>query len=192
MKTIHIISANPNQDSFGHAVALRYKDSAQDAGHSVSFTHLAGLEFDYNVMPDSKLEPDLEKEQKLLSNADHIVIVTPLWWNAYPACLKAYFDRLIVPGFAFSYPHPNKLLKPFMPKRLLKGKSARIINTQDSPTLFTLALGAPLSIGMRFAVLWFVGIWPVRRTRLSMVRKADSPKRQKWLNKISKLAVKAK
>jgi len=192
MKTIHIISANPATKSFGHALASRYREAAETAGFTVTFTHIVELEFAYNLLPDSILEPDILNEQELLNHADHIVIVTPLWWNAYPACLKAYFDRIIVPGFAFNYPHPNRLLRSFIPKRHLKGTSARIINTQDSPTLFTLALGAPMSIGMRFAVLWFSGVWPVRRTRFSRVRKADNNKRQKWLNKVAKLGAKGK
>jgi putative NADPH-quinone reductase len=192
VKTIHIISANPHIDSLSHELALAYASSAKDAGYTVSLTHIITLKFDYNLQPSSKLEPDLLAEQKSIKHADHIVIVTPLWWNAYPACLKAYFDRIIVPGFAFNYPHPNRLLRLFIPKRHLKGTSARIINTQDSPTLFTLALGAPMSIGMRFAVLWFSGVWPVRRTRFSRVRKADNTKRQKWLKKVTKLGVKGK
>jgi len=188
MKTIHIISANPSTKSFGHALASRYREAAETAGFTVTFTHIVELEFAYNLLPDSVLEPDLLNEQDLLSHADHIVIVTPLWWNSYPACLKAYFDRIIVPGFAFQYPHPNLLLKPFMPKRLLKGKSARLITTQDSPAMSALILGLPISVGVRFAVLWFVGIWPVRRTRFSSVRKSNDKKRQKWLNKVAKSA----
>jgi len=192
VKTIHVISANPHLDSLSHELSLAYASSAKDAGYTVSFTHIVTLKFDYNLQPSSKLEPDLLAEQKLIKHAEHIVLVTPLWWNTYPACLKAYFDRIIVPGFAFNYPHPNRLLRPFIPKRHLKDTSARIINTQDSPALFTLALGAPLSIGMRFAVLWFSGVWPVRRTRFSRVRKADNTKRQKWLNKVAELGAKGK
>jgi putative NADPH-quinone reductase len=192
MKTIHIISANPYDESFGHQLALAYQSAAIKAGHSVTLTHIVELDFDYNLLPDSVLEPDLKKEQEHLQNADHLVIVTPLWWNAYPACLKAYLDRMIVPGFAFKYPHSNPLLKNYLPKGLLKGTSARIINTQDSPALFIWLLGFPFSVGMRFAVLWFSGIWPVRRTRLASVRKANESKRQKWLNKVASLGEKAK
>ena len=192
MRRIHVLNANPNTDSFDYKLAQVYYESAIGAGHKATFTHIADLQFDYNLLPDKELEPDAKSEQAKLEAAEHIVIVTPVWWNAYPACLKAYFDRLLVPDFAFSYPHPWPIVNRYIPRKLLKGRSARIISTRDSPALFAPFLGFPIAIGMRFAVLWFVGIWPVRHTRLTNIRNKSGNQRNDYIKRVEKLARSAK
>lgn len=192
MKKVLIFSANPNKDSLGHSFATTYKQSAEEAGHEVKLTHIASLNFEYNLQPGAKLEEDLVDQQEYIIWADHIVICMPIWWYGPPANLKAFFDRAITPGFAYKYPHPWKPLRPFLPRRLLKGRSARIITTQDSFKPIAWVMGLPISWSMRIATLWYIGLWPARHTRFSRVRYASDAKRAGWTQKVAKLANKAR
>ena len=44
----------------------------------------------------------IRRSQDEVRWAEHLVIVFPLWLGALPALLKAYFEQLFRPGFAFS------------------------------------------------------------------------------------------
>ena len=192
MKNILVLSGNPNRESFGACIARGYAEVAEKAGHKVDLVVIGDLSFDYDLLPGSELEPDLVKQQELITAADHIVIVTPVWWNNMPASLKAYFDRVLTSGFAFQYPHPNKLLNNFFGQRLLKGKSARVIVTQDSFRFVSLMLGNPFGWSLRWAVFWFVGITNVRFCYFPRVLYSSQRRRERFLKRIEKIAAKGK
>ncbi|MEM6997746.1 MAG: NAD(P)H-dependent oxidoreductase [Patescibacteria group bacterium] len=192
MKNILILSANPNANSFNHSLATAYADSAKAAGHEAKLIRTTDLNYQYDLVPGLELEPDLLKLQDQIHDADHVVVVMPVWWYGPPANLKALFDRLLTPGFAYKYPHPWKPLRPFLPRRLLKGRSVRIITTQDSYRPVAWAMAMPIGWSMRIATFWYVGFWPVRHTRFTRVRFADEDKRSKWMSKVARLGSKAK
>src|SRR5450756_3185948 len=58
------------------------------------------------------------------------VILFPLWLGSMPALLKGFLEQLLRPGFAFAAADGRRL-----PKKLLAGKSARIIVTMGLPAL---------------------------------------------------------
>ncbi|QQE78849.1 NAD(P)H-dependent oxidoreductase [Alicyclobacillus sp. SO9] len=58
--------------------------------------------------------------------ADHLIFIYPVWWYGAPAVLKGFFDRVLAAGFAYEY-------KGLPPKGLLRGKSAWVMYTIDSP-----------------------------------------------------------
>jgi len=189
MKKILVLQANPNKKSFGASLAKTYRDSALDSGHSVDYFDVVDIKFDYNLLPGKKLEPSLKKQQELIKWADHVVIVSPVWWMNFPACMKAYIDRVLTGGFAFKYPHHNPLLRMFLPEPLLKGKTLRLISTQDSPRFVYWLLGHTFQLAYRFALFSYCG-FKYRRTALCSVRSASTYKRDKWNQKISSIASK--
>jgi len=110
MKKILIINGHPDKKSFCFALAESYKKGADMSGSECKLVHLIDLEFNpiltfgYRVV--SELEPDLQKNQQDILDADHLVIVYPNWWGTYPALLKGFIDRVFLPNFAFKY-HEN-------------------------------------------------------------------------------------
>lgn len=181
MKKILIINGHPNKDSLCTSLAMQYKSGAETSGADCKIIHLADMQFDpilhKGFSEIQELEPDLEQVQKEILWADHIVLVFPNWWGTYPALLKGFFDRIILPGFAFKY-HEGKAI----PEKLLKGKTARLITTMDTPGWYYRWIYK--SVGTRAVkknVLEFCGIGPVKSTYFRTVRDSSEGKRAQWL-----------
>jgi putative NADPH-quinone reductase len=133
----------------------------------VEFVSLRELEFApvlrYGYRKRIELEPCLVRQQELLKWCDHWVLVTPLWWMGTPALLKGYFERVLLPGFAFRY-HEND---PFWDRLLARWDSFwRTLNQ---------------------GTLGFCGFKPVRRTVFIQVKKAGEGRRKKWLSQVRDL-----
>jgi putative NADPH-quinone reductase len=91
--------------------------------------------------------------------ANHWVFFFPLWHGTMPALLKGFLEHIFRPGFAMEYA-PGGL-----PKRLLAGRSARIVVTMGMPALmYRWYFGAYGVRGFERSMLGFAGIKPVRES----------------------------
>ncbi len=187
MKKILVINGHPDSESLCSSLAKKYKQGADLVGAKCDMINLTDLEFSpilkYGYSKRIKLEPDLKKVQDLILKADHLVFVYPNWWGTYPALLKGFIDRVFLPGFAFKYQEAS----PF-PKKLLMGKSARLIVTSDTPNwYYWLMFKSPGHNSMKKGILGFCGIKPVKITTLVGVTKSTDIQRKNWLSQIEKL-----
>lgn len=192
MSNILIILGNTKTKSFNKALADSYEKGAKLGKHQVKRINIGELKFDPVLWEgydsEQKLESDLVKVQKDILWADHIVFIYPTWWSSMPGILKGFLDRIFLSGFAFKF-HEDKML----PEQLLKGKSARIIVTMDSPVLiYELVFGAPGNKIIKRGVLNFSGVHPVKITRFCSIRKSSEKTRTNWLKKTEKLGFKGK
>ncbi|MBU6339863.1 MAG: NAD(P)H-dependent oxidoreductase [Bacteroidetes bacterium] len=190
MKKILVILGHPNPHSLNAALAKKYAESAQNAGHELRFLALGALQFDpvlrMGYAEKQSLEPDLIKAQEDIVWANHLVLVYPSWWGSIPALLKGFFDRTLLPGFAFKY-KPNS---PWWDK-YLTGKSARIVITMDTPAFYNTLVYGNANIKMvKAATLQYCGINPVKVTRFDSVRSSNDARRAKWLNTVAELGAK--
>ncbi|MFN3812752.1 MAG: NAD(P)H-dependent oxidoreductase [Roseateles asaccharophilus] len=186
-KRILLIQAHPRSDSFCAALGQAYAQAASAAGHEVEQVHVAALHFSphlpagYESLPP--LEPDLQRLQQQILDADHLVWVYPVWWGSVPALLKGLLDRVLVPGFAFRYTAAQT-----WPERLLKGRSARLLVSLDTPGwYFRWLQGAPAHRMMKDAVLEFCGVAPVRISEFSPLIKSTPAQRERWLAQAAEL-----
>lgn len=187
MKKILIILGHPNKESFGGSLANSYKEGALKSGAEVKELILADLEFDPILHRGYKeiqaLEPDLVHAQELITWAEHLVFVYPLWWATMPALLKGFLDRAFLPGFAFKYRKDS----PFWDK-YLTGKSARMIVTMDAPTWYNYWInGNAGPKAMKKATLEFSGIKPVKVTTIGSVKEMKTEQIKTWLAKVEKI-----
>jgi len=190
MKKILIINGHPDKKSLCFALAESYKKGADTNGTECQLVHLIDLKFNpiltYGYRVVSELEPDLLKMQKDILEADHLVVVYPNWWGTYPALLKGFIDRVFLPKFAFKY-----LEKSPFPAKLLKGKTARIIVTMDTPKwYYRLINRSPGHNSMKKAILEFSGIKPVTISSFAIVKSSNDLKRKKWLDEVEELGKK--
>lgn len=190
MKKILIINGHPDKKSFCFALAESYKKGADMSGSECKLVHLIDLEFNpiltfgYRVV--SELEPDLQKIQQDILDADHLVIVYPNWWGTYPALLKGFIDRVFLPNFAFKYHEKSPL-----PAKLLKGRTARIIVTMDTPKWYYWLINkSPGHHSMKTGILEFSGIKPVTISSFAILKSSDDLKRKKWLDEVEELGKK--
>ena len=185
-----IIMAHPRKDSFSGAIARTYKETAESLGLHVRQLDLVDHEFDLNVITVSPRQQHHERfiidAQHHIIWADHLVFVYPTWWGAMPALLKGFFDRAFTPGFAFKELEENQSWE-----KLLKGKSAQLITTMDTPLwVYRWIYKNPGHNAIGKATLEFCGITPVRRLAFSPVKYSTPNQREKWLQRVEKQALK--
>ncbi|MBU1370007.1 MAG: NAD(P)H-dependent oxidoreductase [Bacteroidetes bacterium] len=186
-KNILIIHGHPVNDTFIDQLQQAYTDAAKSRAASVRKLVLREKHFNINFSEgyrgNQALEKDLIEAQEAISWADHLVFFYPNWWGTYPALLKGFIDRTFLPGFAFKYRSGRT-----DPERLLKGKTARLVVTMDSPKwYYYLVQMAPGHHAMRKGLLHFCGIRPVRITTLGLLRTANEKQRQKWIALMKKI-----
>ena len=191
-KKVLIIHGHPVEDTFSEDLTNAYIKGLDSAGADYKMVYLRDLKFDLNFSEgyrgNQELEDDLKMVQKDISWADHLVITYPNWWGTFPALVKGFIDRTFLPGFAFKYREGTVLWD-----KLLKGKSARVIVTMDSPPLYYKWIqGAPGHKAMKNGTLKFCGVDPVRMSTIGSIKQSSEKKRKKWLEAIEKLGQKVK
>jgi len=187
MKKVLIINGHPDKQSFCSALASNYKLGAEQSRAKCDVVNLIDLDFDpilkYGYRKRTELEPDLVRVWNLIKEADHLVFVYPIWWGTQPALLKGFIDRLFLPNFAFRY-RENSMFWD----KLLKGKSARLIVTMDTPKWYYLFFyRSPGHNAMKKGTLNFCGVHPVKITTFTPLKNSTIEKRMKWLEQISRL-----
>lgn len=184
MKKTVIINGHPDKQSFCFALAESYKKGADTNGNHCKLVNLIDLKFNpiltYGYRVISELEPDLLKIQQDILQADHLVFVYPNWWATFPALLKGFIDRVFLPNFAFKYHEKGQLWD-----KLLKGKTARLIVTMDTPKWYYWLINRNAGHhAMKIGVLEFCGIKPVKISVFAPVKSSDLYQRKKWLDKV--------
>ena len=169
-KKILVIDAHPDPapDHFVHALAAQYAAAAGTAGHLVQVVSLSSLQFPWlrNAAQFAAQPPGvIGSQQQHFSWADHVVIIYPLWLGSMPALLKAYLEQVMRPGFAFAYGKKHGL-----PRKLMTGKSARIVVTMGMPSVFYRLYYRSHSVrSLARNILGFVGFKPVSVTLIGNV-----------------------
>ncbi len=185
-KNVLIINGHPDKNSFCTSLAEQYKKGA-DLSADCKLINLIDLNFspvlEYGYRTRTDFEPDLQNMWDLISKANHLVFIYPNWWGTYPALLKGFIDRVFLPGFAFEYQNKS----PF-PKKLLTGKTARLIVTTDTPNwYYSLVYKKPGHNSMKKSILGFCGIKPVKISTIGTIKNSSKAQRVKWLDKVEKL-----
>ncbi|GAB4550564.1 MAG: NAD(P)H-dependent oxidoreductase [Rhizobacter sp.] len=191
-KRILVIQGHPDVSNqhFGHALAESYADAARAAGHSVQTVTVAQLDF---PLLRSKAEwetgpvpASLKPAQEAIAWAEHIVFFFPLWLGGMPALLKGFLEQVARPGFALSNMEGKSL-----PKKLLAGRSARLVVTMGMPAAVYRWIFRAHSIkALERNILGFVGIAPIHESLIGMVE--GEPKgRERWLARMRQLGAAA-
>ena len=189
-KKILIIQGNPDKTSFCDSLAESYKEGALHANADIKEINVRDIEFDPFLSVGYKKEVELEQglidSQHLIKWADHLVFVYPTWWGTMPTLLKGFIDRVFLPEFAFRYRKDSVWWD-----KLLKGKSARLIVTMDTPPwYFRWVYGCPGHNAMKRTILGFCGIKPVKISSIGPIKHSKESKRETWVNNVQELGEK--
>ncbi len=187
MKKILIINGHPKKGSFSSLIVEQYIKGAKEAGAELREINVTDLPIEnylrYDHYGKSELGLEIKNSQDDVEWAEHIVFVHPVWWGSMPAILKCFIDVVFASGFAFRYKAGSK-----MPEKLLKGKTARIITTMDTPYfIYKYLFGAPSVNQLKSRTLEFCGISPIKVSYFGPVQSSTDKKRNIFLGEVFEL-----
>lgn len=179
-KRILIIQGHPDSSAkhFLHALADAYAEGARQQGHEVRRIDVARLDFpivrSQHDWQHGEPPAAIHESQAAIARAEHLLILYPLWLGSMPALLKAFLEQTLRPGFAIDTTRGGW-------KKLLKGRSARVVVTMGMPALvYRFAFGAHSLKSLERNILSFVGIGPVRESIIGLVE-GSARRRERWL-----------
>ncbi len=194
-KKICVIDGHPDPDDSRliHALCDEYCAGATKGGHEISRIDIARLDCkplkyksDFDIDPDSTVQ----RERAKLITAEHVVLMFPLWLGSMPAATRAFFEQMARGEF---FLEANEDAGHKWPKRMMKGKSARIVVTMGMPAIAykTLFAGASLKAVER-GLFGISGFKPVRHTVLGNVDGGTEEQNKIRLSEIRALGVQGK
>ncbi len=189
---ILIINGHPDKESFNAKLAETYLQGSKESNADISLINIRDLDFNPNLefgyRKRTNLEPDLLSSIEKIKEANHIVWIFPMWWYGYPALMKGFIDRTFLPGITFEYVSGKSV-----PKKLLQGKTGRIIITADTPKWYDrFFMKSPAINQFKKGTLEFCGINPVKVTYISPIKDSTEKFRNKWIEKVRELGIKQK
>lgn len=182
-----VLICSPDSDSLNHALASAYVEGARSAGNEVAVLDLYKMAFDpilRTVRTKQPLENDLLLAQKEIEASQRVVLFFPTWWYGPPALLKGFIDRAFTSGWAYKHKAKDSVRWT----GLLKGRSGHVVYTEDTPGfVVTWIIGDPVRKAFSKGILGYIGMSPVRFTRIGSVRLSDDAKRKRWIEAVGKL-----
>ena len=181
VRNIAIIQGHPDnsRSHLCHALADAYRSGAVDAGIDVQDIQVANLDFPL-IRSQQEFENDdpptcIKNAQSIIRDSNHIVLFYPLWLGTMPALLKGFLEQVFRYDYAMER-KPNGLFK-----KLLTGRSARVVVTMGMPVLaYRWFFGAHSLKNLERNILKFSGIKPVRESLFGMVDNVSEDKCNQW------------
>lgn len=182
---ISLIVAHPDPSSLNHALAQSIRSTLEAGGADVRFHDLYAERFDpllsaEEIRTHRSSDLTVERHAEELTQADGLVIVHPVWFDAPPAILKGWVERVVRDGTAFDRTSDGGFVGR------LRADAAMVVTTANAP--------ADDSESDALAHFWqaFVlptsGVETIERLHLTSVVASDLATRQGWLDQASERA----
>lgn len=188
MKVV-IVFNHPYEGSYCNAVLGSVTKGLQKAQHEIDLIHLDKDNFN-PVMTASDLkgfverkpvDPQVMEYRQRLEQAEHLILIFPIWWELMPAMTKGFIDKVIFPGVAYDHPPKGVLFTPLFKK--IKGVT--MITTMNSAGIvYRLIFGNAIQRSVLRGTFWKTGYKNRRWINLTMVKMISEEKRRKRLQKL--------
>ncbi len=188
---IHLIIDHPDPTSYNHAVKNAFLQGIDTEKHEVNIIDLNVDQFD-PIMSKEELDmyekggipnDKIKEYQRRLKNADHLVLIFPIWWMVMPARMKGWMDKVLLPGFAFSQQVPPRPL-------LTNIKTATIFTTTAvSDEKHRLDFNNALEWVLCKGTLKFIGVDNIQWFNFGETGLCDAEKHREWLQFVKQYAV---
>jgi len=188
---IAVVFNHPYEGSFCNAVLEATLAGIRRAGHEADLLHLDRDGFDpvmragdlKGFREGKPVDPKVLEYRDRLEQADHLVLIFPIWWELMPAMTKGFIDKVIFPGVAYDYDTSGKW--PRMVKRWNKLKGITLITTMNTPSFFyRLIFGNAIKKALFTGTFWKMGYGRRKWINLNMVKFVPEERRKKWLREI--------
>jgi putative NADPH-quinone reductase len=180
---------DPSGNHLCHGLAAAYRNGAEEAGHKVSDIDIANMAIEFLRDPANMSNipsGEILAAQQKMKDADHLMIIYPLWLGTMPALVKAFFEQAACGEFLIG------ASKKGWPIGKLKGRSARLVVTMGMPSsAYKLVFGAHGVRAFENGILGISGVGPIRETLFGDVEK-DTKTRGKWIAKMTNLGARAR
>jgi len=144
---IVVVHCHPVAESYGAALRDVVLGALAAKGHDTRLLDLYAMGFDpvmtgderraYNDGPPA--DPALSEHIEALRWAEGLILVYPTWWNAMPAMLKGWFDRVWAVDVAFRLAPDGGKIIPNMRNIGLLG----VVTTGGAPRWTSWLMGQP-------------------------------------------------
>jgi putative NADPH-quinone reductase len=192
MANILVINGHPDAapERLCAGLSEAYGAGAQAGGHAVRQIAIGSLDFellksaeDFN---DGAPPPVIDRVQRDIQWADHLVVVFPLWLGGLPALTKGFFEQVFRPQFTMRW-RKNQL-----PQGLLAGRTVRLVVTMGMPSFaYRLLFGAGGVRSFERSVLGLAGLSRTGTTMFGGVGDVPAAKAKAWLGSVHELGRRA-
>ena len=175
-----------------HALADAYAEGAGAAGHDVEVVEPARLVFPLLSSPaewhHGTLPPQLTEAQEAIRQADHLVLLYPLWLGDMPAVLKGFLEQVTRPGFAVAPPGYR-----LSGDGSLRGRTARVVvSTPMAAPVYRWLHGAHSLKLVRRSIFRPAGIAPMRATVVGSTEALSAADVARWCGRLRRLGERAR
>ncbi len=182
-----IINCHPYEGSFTCNALENIKNVLFSTGNQVEIIDL--IQDNFNpVMGKEDLalwreglykDPLVGKYIKSIDNTDVIVIQFPVWWCSMPAVLKGFFDKVLLPGWAYVPKETGGL------NGLLTAKKAVVIATMETPLdIFNGELQDPIKNAVVKDMFGNCGVEVVKYIQIDGMSGSDRAYTEKKMNEL--------
>ncbi len=188
---VTIVFNHPYEGSYCAALLNAVKNGLQRAGHEIDLIHLDNDGFD-PVMRANDLkgfkdgapcDPQVLQYRERINEADHLIMMFPIWWELMPAMTKGFIDKVIFPGVAYDYDTTSRY--PKMIKRWKNLDSVTVITTMNTPSLlYRIIFGNAIKKAIFTGTFWKIGFKNRKWISFNMVKFVKQEKREKWLRQL--------
>ncbi|MEN5231464.1 NAD(P)H-dependent oxidoreductase [Sphingobacterium faecium] len=191
MKVI-IVFNHPYAGSYCNAILKSVEKGLEIGGHDIDLIHLDQDAFN-PVMTAADLKAFRDKipvDHKVIEykdrikNADHLVMIFPIWWELMPAMMKGFIDKVIFPGVAYDYTNKeNTRMRPLWTS--LKGVT--MITTMNTPQyLYWGIFGNAIRRAVMAGTFWKIGYKNRKWISFNEVKAVNQEARTTWLKQLEK------
>lgn len=169
----------------------RQSRGAIKAGHSVDVIDLDADKFNPVMNLDELngfvnheiVDPQAKDYFNRIKDADHLILIFPIWWSIMPALMKGFIDKVVFPGSFYEMSENSYKMSPLLPN--LK---VTVITTMNTPSLFyRLSFGNAIYNALVKGTFKMTGIKNVKWVSLNEVKTSSDEKRKQWLEKAAEI-----
>ncbi len=191
MKTV-IVYDHPYEGSFCNAIKERIVKNELAKGNEVEVIDLHQDKFNPVMTGEdllSFIKHDMIDTQAIsyvqkIKEADHLVMIFPIWWELMPAMTKGFIDKIIFPGATYNYTKSGYGMETL----LTNLKSVTVVSTMNTPKImYKFIYGNAIYKSLIKGTFKKSGIKNTRWVSFNMVKASKPEKREKWLNSLANI-----
>lgn len=183
MKTT-IIIGHPYPKSFNYAILERVKMKTNATVINLVTDNFNPAMLSNDLAGFSKgqfSDPLVGKYQKILSDTEKLIIITPIWWYGLPSIYKGFLDKVMLKGFAYREENGRLIGK------MKNIKETVIITTAEAPKWYIKYFaGNPIN-ALKRRVFKDMGLKNVKWVHQGNITKTTQKNRSNFLEYVEKI-----